>query len=134
MILFKDTVLGILFIITGILWYFLFPRYESKRIEKRFNAFVQENFRGRFGLSSTLIFDENKIIEKDGTSEGSIQLTELLEVCEIPGYFYLMFRSGVCSIIPKQKIDQSADLRDMLKQMCSDRKLLYTYLPDWKWQ
>ena len=74
-------------------------------------------------------FDTEEISSKDKTGSGIIKLSEIKEVRETTGYFFIHISTGVSIIIPKKELESSENLKNHFLSLGLQLKNEL----DWKW-
>lgn len=134
-LLFGDkTISGIFFFVVALLWFLIYPKWERRRYEKHYKAYVKENFKERFGRLATVEFNNDLIYMKDASSEAKIMTSELEEISEIPTAIIVRFKTGQGLIIPKDKIENINHLRERLQQIAGQLNISYSVEGSWKWK
>jgi hypothetical protein len=129
-----DLIFAIIFIGVGVTWYFLHPYFMKKRYVRHFEKYIDENYQNRFGKSVTLDFDGEYIITTDYLGESRLKIKEIAEINEIKDYVFLKFSSGESLIIPKDRIENSNELNNILTKIISDLSINHNIDIDWQWK
>jgi hypothetical protein len=96
---------GVLAIVYALFYSKLFV-WQYKRYYK---TYVKENFSHRFGEKA--YFEINNQTIKDKTGDETINVSEIEKVDETEKHFFVEIKSGVSLIIPKDRIQNSDEVR-----------------------
>jgi len=129
---FKDK--SVTFLIVGLLWFFIYPFWESWIYIKHYKGYIKEVYKGRFGRSLTLVFSNEFIIAKDNGSESKVLTKELEEIYEIPSAVFVGLKGGVTFILPKDKIANIDNTKARLKELADYLKIKYIVDEKWVWK
>jgi hypothetical protein len=101
--LYEDKVsLTIIFIIIGILWFFIYPIWERRHYIKHYKGFIKENYKDRFGQYIMLEFNNEYILAKDNGTESKVLTNELEEISEIPTTIFVRLKGGLIYFTKEQ--------------------------------
>lgn len=128
------TILALIFFIIGALWFFIYPLWESRHYVKHYQAFINENYKDRFGKPATLFLGSDIITTKDHASESSILTSELTEINEIPSAIFMRVKGGQSLILSKQKITNIIEVRTRLMALATHLKIDYNIDESWTWK
>ena len=123
-----------LFIIIGILWYFLYPLWERRHYINHYKGFISETNKDSFDSIVTLDISNDFIDAKDRGGEGKIFTSELTELNEIPSTIFIRLKGGSSIILPKDRIDNIAEVRAKLMELADYLKIKYTIDDKWEWK
>jgi hypothetical protein len=129
-----NATLSILFIGLGILWFTLYPKWETKRYLKHYSGFINENYKEMFGRNVSLEIKEDEIYITDEGGEGSILLKELASINEISRIIMLRFKGSQTIILPKNKINNLEEVKNKLKDLSIQLNIPYTTDDQWEWK
>jgi len=125
-----DVGIGILFAVLAILWFALFPMYSRWRYKRHFQNFVEENYKNRINKPVSIDFEGDFLNTKDGISESKIKGTELKELIETKGHFFIKLATDLSLIVPKQSIDNQMGF----KKRVTDFGAKYVDELNWEWK
>jgi hypothetical protein len=123
-----------LFILIGVLWFFLFPLYERQRYVKYYGKYIRENFKERFGRHISITFEKDFIYSRDTLNEGKTSTSEIAGITEIPQLILVKLKTGQSVILPVNKISNIIELRDCLRSMASTLQIKYDPDSQWRWK
>jgi hypothetical protein len=126
--------LAIMFSITALLWFFIYPVWERRHYINHYKSFILENYKDSFENNVTLEFSDEYILAKDSGSETKILTTELKEICEIPTSIFLRLQGGQSFILPKHKIRNIDSVKASLQELANYLKINYSTDENWKWK
>ncbi|HEX5153995.1 MAG TPA: hypothetical protein VFW07_21260 [Parafilimonas sp.] len=129
-----DNVLFYYFLISGILIFIFYPFYQRRHYKNHYNKFIADTYKNRFGQTANIKFTDSVIETTDITGESKINLTELENVTETGSYFFPKLKTGGHIIIPKAKIDNVNELKNVLKQLCENLNIDFVEDLSWKWK
>jgi hypothetical protein len=118
----------------GVFTFIFFPLYQRQQYKDHYAKFIADAYKNRFGLISTIYFNEDTIETSDSTGESKINLSELAYVAETRDYFYPGLKTGEHIIIPKSKITDLPQLRQDLRKLCDRLKIDFIEDLNWKWK
>lgn len=124
----------IIFFVIAMIWYIVYPIWERRHYIRHYKGFIRENFKDRFGRTSTLEFTNDFILTKDNGSESKVLTMELEEIIEIPTAIFLKFKGGQSIILPKDKINDMGNLTIKLKEFTSHLNIKYKLDDKWVWK
>jgi hypothetical protein len=125
---------SITFLIIGLLWFFIYPLWESRHYIKHYKGYIKEVFKDRFGRSLTLMFSNDFIIAKDNGSESKVLTKDLEEIYEIPSTIFVGLKDGQAYILPKDKIANIDNVKARLKELADYLKIKYIVDEKWVWK
>lgn len=125
---------GIIFSGIAILWFFIYPVWESHHYIRHYKAFIKENYRDRFGKEFSFEFGNDFIIAKENGSESKILTTELVVINEIAQAIFLRLKGGAAFILTKDKIADIDSVKERLKELAAHLGIKYEIEENWKWK
>ncbi|WP_274184475.1 YcxB family protein [Flavivirga sp. 57AJ16] len=126
-----ENYIGILvFGITAILWFILYPLYSKWRYERHFKKHVEENYKNRINKPVEIEFNENSVNAKDFTSESKINGTELKELIETKNHFFIKLTTDLSLIVPKHSIENQMEFKKRVTELGAE----YVNELNWKWK
>ncbi len=126
--------LTILFIILGLLWYFIYPLWEQRYYINHYKGFIKENYKGNFGRTITLEWNNEYFLAKDKGCESKVLTSELEDICEIPTIIFVRLKGGQSFILPKDKITDFENVKTSLKALAEHLKINYNLDENWEWK
>ncbi len=126
--------LAIIFVILGVLWYFIYPIWEKRHYINHYKSFIKENLSDRLDRITTLEFNKDYILAKQNGNESKILTIELEEICEIPTIILVRLKSGQFYILPKDKISNIDDITVRLKELADYLRIKYSIDEKWEWK
>ncbi len=126
--------LGIIFIVIGILWYFIYPLWEKQRYIKHFKANINENYKNRIGRPATIRIENEYILAKDEGAESKVLTTEIEEINEISSAVFIKLKTAQSFIFPKNKIKNMDSLIVRLKELATSLNVNYNIEDKWQWK
>jgi len=126
----NSTALAIYFGVIAAVWGLFYPKYFSWKYYKHYKSFINENYKNRFGKTTTVSFSKDYIIATDDTGEGKIKTREIINVNETSQHLFITFLSGASLIIPKRELTNFNELKNgLIKIGCSINNEL-----SWAWK
>jgi len=125
-----NTPLAVYFGLVAVVCGLFYPKYFRWRYKRHYKTQIAENYSKRFGQIETLEITENQILSKDKTGESKVNLSEIEKVDETNSHFFLKISAGMSLIIPKERIDNSDQLRTEFKKL----GLTVNDQRNWKWE
>ena len=105
--IFLTVYFGIAAIISGL----FYPKYFVWRHKKHYKTFIKENYSCRIGERDHIEINNQVIFSKNETGESTINISEIEKVDETEKHFFVKIKGGLSYIIPKYKIQNSAEVR-----------------------
>ncbi len=130
----KNLLMGVLFCVLSILWFFLYPLWERNNYIKHYKNFIQENYKNAFGKSAFLEISDQTIFIKDELSEAKVSTSEIQEIYEIPTTIFIRMKAGKTLILPKEKIATIQELKTELISLAGVLKISYVSDENWVWR
>lgn len=131
----KDISGAIIFLILGVLCFFLYSFWERRHYIKHYEGFIKENYKNRFHKIVNIVFGNDFISSKDDSgSEVKIATSEIEEINEISSSIFIKLNIGNSLILPKDKIQNADDLILYLKELTNSLNIKYNIENDWKWK
>jgi len=110
----NSTSLAIYFGVIAAVWGLFYPKYFNWKYVKHYTSFINENYKNRFGQSTTVVISKENIIATDNSGEGKIKVSEIVTINETNQHLFITFKSGAFLIIPKREIDNFNELKNSL--------------------
>lgn len=126
--------LTILFLIIGLLWFFIYPIWERQHYINHYAGFIKENYKERLGRNVTLEFNNDFIVAKDNGSESKVLTKELEAICEIPTIIFVRLKGGQSFILPKNKLADLDNVKARLNELANYLKIKYETNENWEWK
>lgn len=123
-----------IYVLIGVLWVFVYPICDRRLYFNHYKKYIEENYKNNLNKDIEVILSEDEVWVKDGGSEAKINLEELQEINELPVAFYLKMKSSHSVILPKNKIGNLTELRDLLNFIKDKYSVNYNEFPEWKWK
>ena len=113
--------------------YFLYNTFERKQYLKHFNRFIDNHFTKYIDKSSTIELAETNfhVIDDEDQWHNYADIEEITDTSEL---LILQLKNGVAILLPKKKIDQSAELIETFKQKATQYQIAYVDQQSWKWK
>lgn len=113
----NSTALAIYFGAIAAIWGVFYPRYFSWKYAKQYAAFINKNYKNRFGQSTTVTLSKNHIMATDESGEGKMKLSEIVGLNETNQHLFITFNSGTSLIIPKRELANVQELKNSLENI-----------------
>jgi hypothetical protein len=130
----NNLLMGILFSVFAVLWFFIYPLWERKNYIKHYKNFIRENYKDAFGKSAILEISDKTIFIKDELSEAKVSTSEIQEIYEIPTTIFIKMKAGKTLILPKDKIASIQELKLELTKLANFLKISYVSDENWIWR
>lgn len=98
----------------SILFGAFYPYYFRWKHKRHYKKHISENYKNRFGHNQLIDVGTDEIFCKDFSSEGKINISAIVGVDETTEYFFLNLTTGMSLIIPKDRLNNTDDLRNEL--------------------
>jgi hypothetical protein len=127
----------------GLLWYFagaaliagvFYPLYSRRLYRRHYQKFIRENYSHKIAKEFVLHLDADRLWSKDELSEGSISLSALSEIVEVPTAFYLKTAASVALLLPKNQLSNLSDVRAELESVAKRYAIPYQQELTWQWK
>ncbi|MBE0655227.1 MAG: YcxB family protein [Bacteroidales bacterium] len=126
--------LSLIFLLIGILWFLIYPKYEKRMYEKHYQSFVEENFKTESDPEVVIELTEEKINATDKSGNSSIKIDAITAVDEIKDYFFIKLSPGQGLILPKSKIENMIEFENWLNRVLEKYQIPKNIDLDWKWK
>ena len=130
----RSIILAVLFLLTSVLWYLLWPRYEKHFYQRQFKAAIKESYGKILGKATVLQLTDDHISDLTDGNAISSPLTGITAINEIPGYIFIKLQIGMGIIIPTQNIPGIEELKTKLHEIAASFSLPYTVYDTWAWK
>lgn len=110
----NSTALAIYFGVIAAVWGLFYPKYFSWKYHKHYKSFINENYKNRFGKTTTVSFSKDYIIATDETGEGKIKTSEIVNINETNHHLFITFLSGASLIVPERELANFDELKSNL--------------------
>ncbi len=111
---YNSTALAIYFGTIAAVWGLFYPKYFNWKYFKHYNSFINENYKNRFGKTTTISISKEYIIATDDSGEGKIKTSQIVGVSETSLHLFITFSSGVSLIVPKRELANFGELKEGL--------------------
>jgi YcxB-like protein len=121
------------FIFFSILTLLFYPFYQKYHYKNHYLKHININYKYRFGVVSSLIFNENTIDSISEIGESKLNYTAFDEIDEIEKYFFLKIKTGGGIIIPKTEIENVEEFKIILNNLIKKYNWKEIIELNWKW-
>lgn len=126
--------LGLAFIMLGISWYYLYPLYESKRYVKKYVAIINKSFGEIFVKNVKLELTEKSLTSFDLNGESKTNLKHISEIDETSSHYFILLKSGISFILPKNKIEKIGEFHSWLDMVLKKYPINWYCDLNWEWK
>lgn len=126
--------LGLVFILLGISWYYLYPLYESKRYVKKYAAIITKSFGDTFPKNVKIEFTEKALSSFDAFGESKTNLKNISEIDETANHYFILLNSGAAYILPKNRIEKINEFQSWLDVVLKKYAINWYRDLDWVWK
>ena len=129
-----ESILGLIFIIIGVVYFFWFSKIIRKASEKYFkDAFGIVGVNGQKNFFIEL--HEGYMLEKNDKtiSEYKMAHEDIFEIDEVKDAFYVRFNTGLGFIVSKKSTD-AEKIKEYLKNLADSLHVKYVEELDWVWK
>jgi hypothetical protein len=130
----NNELLGYYFLVASVLSLALYPIYSRWRYKRHYLKYIQDTYKNRFGVESTLEINDDTIVVKDKSGEASINTSEIEEINEIKDFYFVKMRTGESLVISKVKTEDIDRIKNELKSLADKKEIKYNVELDWKWR
>lgn len=124
---------GLLMMVIGALWYFIYPKYEAKRYKKHFQEYVDENFKEKHNEAAKLELDMEHIYGSSSLGESKIKVSEVDRIEETSEHIFI--RVGAMGfVVPKRKVDDLNELNAWVNKVVAQYGVPHNVNLNWKWE
>ncbi|MDR2039984.1 MAG: YcxB family protein [Bacteroidales bacterium] len=120
------------FLFLALLWFFFYPKWESRHYLRQYKAFVKGHYPEGKEESLMLEIGNDHIKANDNVDEGSVATSEIESIDEIPSMFFILLKGGEGFIIPKNQVDFS-HVKTKLIEISKYLNVPYILNENWKW-
>ena len=121
---------GIMFIVSGIIWFFGYPYYSRWKWKKHFIKFVNNDYKNRIDKPIEININTDYIITKDATSESKIVGKEVKTLIETDAHFFAKLSTDMTLIVPKNEISSTSEFIKIFENFGA----IHNIETDWKWK
>ncbi|PWU03536.1 MAG: hypothetical protein C5B52_03195 [Bacteroidetes bacterium] len=107
---------------------------QRRIYQRHYIKYVIECYKYRFNHPTVLQIDENIFEVKDISGELKINMAVLEKVIETTEHFYTTLKTGGYLIIPKTKIENPGEMKNLLKRICSKLNIQFVEELNWRWK
>lgn len=129
----NDNVLFYWFLLLALVAGILFPYYSRRMHINHYQKYIDENYGNKVGKLAVLQLEDDRIDSKDELSEGSLKLTGLTEIVEVPTAIYLRIDTSSL-ILPKAQIHNLNEVRAALETISTSYNIPFRKELDWVWK
>ena len=128
-------VAGTLFILAGILFWFLNPRFNRWYYRKYYGRQVKKTMSDIIGTQATIEIKESSIELRDHNSNAAHQFKadEFGEIVNIPSNAILLFKKENGVLIPQSTVERPEEFQKELAAFAKRNQLPITDKLSWKW-
>jgi hypothetical protein len=135
LLLFENKIsVAVIFIIIGLLWFFIYPLWQRQRYISHYKKFIKENHKDELDKIVTLELNNDFVLAKDNGSENKVRTTEIKEINEISSIILIRLKGDQSFLLPKDKITNMDNVRTKLKELADYLKIKYEIDENWKWK
>lgn len=109
-----------------ILFYNPYMRYKLK---KHYTKYIKDTFRDVFNERYQLEITDEYLITTAKAGESKIKLSEIINITEIPGYFFIKISTGPSLIVTTN----STSLNQEITALMNNKDIPYIDKLNWKW-
>ncbi len=120
----------IMFIILSTLWFVFYPKYQKYKYEKHYKNFIDENYKNRIDIITSIEFESDYVTSINKTGEGKIKTSELRKLIELRNHFFIELNDKQTLIIPKMAIAEI----ERFKKKIVDLNISYEDSITWEWK
>ena len=124
----------LVFVLAGILWFFIYPLWERARYLKHFRGFIKEYQSGVTGRMVTLEISDNYLLAKEGDAESKVPFTNLEEISEIASGIIIILTGGQAFLLPENRLENAGQIRDSLQALAVRANIPFKADLQWKWK
>lgn len=107
----------------------IYPKYFKYKIEKHFLKYIRSNYQERIGQNCSIMVNELNLYLKDFVGEGTVKLSEIKHIDELPAHLFIQVSNGTTLIVPKENFKEY----DELKQEFKDLGVNFKDHTKWTW-
>ena len=113
---------------------FFYPIYERNQYKKHYKKHVNEVYKNRFGIESSLSFNEKNIESISEIGESNFNYSAFESFVEISNYYFLFLKTGGAIIIPKTVTSTIIDFKEQLNLLSVKNNISFEEDLNWKWK
>lgn len=126
--------LAIMFTVLAVLMLFFYPLYQRRRFLRHYKDYVQENYKTRFGKTTTLEINQAFLRSADEYCDTKILCIGLESIDEIGSLILPNLKDGQTLIIAKDQIAEIDEVRKTLQELAASLGIEYNIDEKWKWK
>ncbi|MBF8455977.1 YcxB family protein [Kaistella sp. G5-32] len=123
------------------LWFFIpaflifvisFPFLLKWLTKSHYKKFIEENFKERIGLNTSIEFHSDQLIIKNSVGESRFNFDSFVEINEVANYYFLKLKTLESVIIPKSSIQNIVDFKIFVEKLKAKYDIAENVELDWK--
>lgn len=130
----ENQFLTFFFLAFAIIGFIFYPFYSRWRYKKHYQSHINNTYRNRFNKPAILELSGDPLIIHEAGTELKINLSEVEEINEINGYYFIKLSSGASIILSKFKVANLAMLHDQVNELIMKTGAKHNIELDWKWK
>jgi hypothetical protein len=129
----KNYGISILFVIIGVLWYFLYPIRMKRIHEQRMKEEIKAKFQNHFGAEAAFEVNDSTLRTSDKGGYSDKNYTDVLKIVHLPSETLIIFKNHQTFILPKATTANYDAMKQELNAKAKSLHLKIEDLPTWKW-
>lgn len=130
----KDNVMQLYYLVAALIAGIFYPLYSRRLYRRHYQKFIRENYGQRIGKEFVLHLDADKLWSKEELSEGSVSLSALSAIVEVPTAFYLKTEASNALLLPKNQLINLNEVRAELESVAKRYAIPYQHELGWQWK
>ncbi len=111
-----------------------YPPYQRGYYLNHYRKYVNKTFKNKFDQETTTTFNNDIIEGADATGNSQLNLNQIGVIHETGLHIYLMLKTGSYIIIPKEKLKNVEELRELLITISKKLSIDFISELNWKWK
>lgn len=129
----KNYMISALFVVIGVLWYFLYPIRIKRAYESKLREEIIAKFKNHFGVEATFEINENELRTSDKGGFSDKKYSDIKSIIHLPTETLVIFKNQQTFILPKETTENFGDMKQELNKKAHEHQLKVEELPNWKW-
>jgi hypothetical protein len=123
-----------LLFVFAILWFLLYPMYESKRYIRYYQDIITEKYLNSIGKKVVIEFLEDQLYLVEGQSESKIHFSEIVTIEEVSERYFIHLKGSGRFAIPKNKLEQKDGFDKAVKAFALKHSIPQSMDLMWEWR
>ena len=124
---------ALFFVAVAITWFLFYPYRHRARYKQHYQNHIRKTFSQNLARQNSVRIQEDMLFITDGHSETRMPITEISGIAEITDEIFITVKTAGAIILPKNQIQDLAELRQLLIGISARVNVTYTTNLEWRW-